>query len=133
MALKSRSVVVAWGITPMLLRTSLADVRTSNPLTRAVPLVGSMRVVNMRIRVDLPAPLGPSKPKISPCSTEKLISSTAVKVPNRFEIFSTSMSAIGGLSVVSHHFILEARSQMQSSPEKAAGRCYQLEVGFQKS
>ncbi len=38
----------------------------SKPLTRAVPAVGGTSVVNMRMRVDLPAPFGPSRPKISP-------------------------------------------------------------------
>ena len=41
------------------------------PRTRAVPAVGGVSVVSMRISVVLPAPLGPSRPKISPCSTVK--------------------------------------------------------------
>ena len=65
----------------------------SKPLTRAVPEVGGTRVVSMRMRVDLPAPLGPSNPKISPCSTEKFKASTATKSPKRLVRFSTSTSA----------------------------------------
>ena len=57
---------MAWGMTPMDWRTSLALRTTSKPLTRAVPEVGGTSVVNMRMRVDLPAPFGPSRPKISP-------------------------------------------------------------------
>ena len=38
----------------------------------------------MRKVVVLPAPFGPSKPKISPRQTSKLIWSTAVKAPNLF-------------------------------------------------
>ena len=47
--------------------------------TRARPAVTGMRVVIIRMRVLLPAPLGPSKPKISPSATEKLTSLTASK------------------------------------------------------
>src|SRR5579863_4538162 len=93
-ALKSRSLVMACGITPIDSRTSSGDWTTSLPLMRAVPSVGSMSVVSMRIRVDLPAPFGPSRPKISPCSTLKLIWSTAVNLPKRLVICWTSMSAM---------------------------------------
>ena len=37
----------------------------------------------MRKVVDLPAPLGPSRPKISPARTVKLMWSAAVNVPKR--------------------------------------------------
>ena len=40
----------------------------SCPATTAVPLVGGTSVVNMRMSVLLPAPFGPSRPKISPLS-----------------------------------------------------------------
>src|SRR6185503_14734155 len=65
---------------------------TSNPLISARPDVAGIRVVNMRIRVDLPAPFGPSRPNVSPCSTAKLMPSTAVKSPNFLLISRTSMS-----------------------------------------
>src|SRR4051812_12342472 len=48
----------------------------------------------MRISVDLPAPLGPSRPKISPSSTAKLIPLTAVKSPNFLTMFWTSIAFI---------------------------------------
>ena len=38
----------------------------SAPPTIAVPEVGEQSVVSMRMSVDLPAPFGPSSPKISP-------------------------------------------------------------------
>jgi len=38
----------------------------------------------MRMVVDLPEPLEPKKPKISPFLTEKLILLTAIKLPNFF-------------------------------------------------
>ena len=40
----------------------------------------------MRMSVDLPAPFGPSNPKISPSSTAKLIPLTAVNSPKRLTI-----------------------------------------------
>ena len=46
----------------------------------------------MRMSVDLPAPLGPSSPKISPSRTSKEIPSTAVKSPKRFVSSRTSMA-----------------------------------------
>src|SRR5262249_34396975 len=58
-----------------------------------VPSVGGSRVVSMRMRVDLPAPLGPSSPKISPSSTAKLTPLTAVNSPNFLTIPRTSMAA----------------------------------------
>src|SRR5437667_3949167 len=99
-ALRSRSDVIAWGITPIDWRTSLGKRRTSKVLTRAVPEVGSSSVVNMRISVDLPAPFGPSSPKISPCSTLNVTWSTAVNSPKRLVISSTSMAARPGLGPV---------------------------------
>src|ERR1700675_2014631 len=56
---------------------------TSNPLTDALPEVGSSNPHRMRMVVDLPAPLGPRKPKISPRWTARLTWSTAVNVPKR--------------------------------------------------
>src|SRR5256885_1868469 len=99
-ALRSRSDVIAWGITPIDWRTSLEKRLTSKVLIRAVPEVGTSSVVNMRISVDFPAPFGPSSPKISPCSTLKVTRSTAVNSPKRLVISSTSMAAGPGLGSV---------------------------------
>ena len=43
--------------------------------------------------VDLPAPLGPSTPKISPCSTLSETSRTAIKSPNRRDSCSVWMTS----------------------------------------
>src|SRR5579859_2812748 len=63
---------------PRFWRTRLLWRCTSKPATRAAPLVGSSRVHNMRMVVDLPAPLGPSRPNTSPRGTCKLTPATAV-------------------------------------------------------
>src|ERR671912_700905 len=54
---------------------------TSMPPMSAVPAVGFSNPHIMRIVVDLPAPLAPRKPKISPCFTEKDRSLTATNDP----------------------------------------------------
>ena len=50
----------------------------SKPLIVAVPDVGLRMVQSIDMVVVLPAPLGPSNPKISPDSTVMLRSSTAL-------------------------------------------------------
>ena len=52
----------------------------------------------MFIVVDLPAPLGPSRPKTSPAATEKLTSSTATRWPNVLRSCETSRRFINGVS-----------------------------------
>src|SRR2546427_4633325 len=89
---RSRSLVRAWGITPMARRAASASFCTSCPATQAVPAVMGMRVVIMRISVDLPAPLGPSRPKISSSLTLKDTSSTAVNSPYFLTMCFTSMA-----------------------------------------
>src|SRR5512142_1037116 len=90
--LSSRSLVIAWGMTPMHRRTPSASAATSNPPTAARPPVGGTSVVSMRMSVDLPAPLGPSSPNVSPSATSKEIPSTAVKSPKRFTSPCTSIA-----------------------------------------
>src|SRR5512142_1552503 len=92
---RSPSLVMAWGITPMERRAVLGFLRTSAPSMMAVPEVMSSKVVIIRIRVDLPAPLGLSRPKISPSSTAKETPSTAVKFPKRFTMSMTWIAWFG--------------------------------------
>ena len=67
-------------------------VATSKPATQALPSVGWLKPVSIRIAVVLPAPLAPRKPKISPWRTLKEIWSTAVNVPKRLVSPSTSIT-----------------------------------------
>ena len=78
---RSRSLVSACGITPIIRRAAFGSFATSCPAMRAFPAVIGISVVIMRISVDFPAPFGPSSPKISPSFTLKETSSTAVKSP----------------------------------------------------
>src|SRR5271157_1256312 len=74
----------------MFWRTVSGYLLTSNPTTSARPDVGFSSPQSMRIVVDLPAPFGPRKPKISPLRTVRLTWSTATKLPNRLTRFSTT-------------------------------------------
>ena len=57
------------------------DSKRSLPSTVTRPPVGGRKPVIMRMVVVLPAPFGPSIPRISPSRTEKEMPSTAVKSP----------------------------------------------------
>src|SRR5688572_30141466 len=73
---------------------------TSTPPTIAEPDEGWRRPHSMRMVVDLPAPLLPRNPKISPWRTSNERSSTATNSPNRRDRSRTSM-AVGTADSVS--------------------------------
>lgn len=54
---------------------------TSIPMILALPPVGKIRFSNIRIVVDLPAPFGPIKPKISPSPISRLTCSIPLAFP----------------------------------------------------
>src|SRR6185295_11126028 len=68
---------------PMRRFTSIGCCAISRSRTLNVPLVGASRPVNIFIVVDLPAPLGPRKPKKLPRGMARFRLSTAAKSPNR--------------------------------------------------
>src|ERR1043166_6760961 len=76
----------------------------SQPPTVTVPSEGGMKPVIMRMVVDLPAPLGPRKPRTSPRATVKEILLTAnfeLKALVRFwtrikDLLSPALSSKGG-------------------------------------
>jgi hypothetical protein len=75
-----------------MLRARTGFRATSIPRTRAIPAVGTTRVVRMPIVVVVPAPFGPSKPNTSPGGTWKSTSSTAFvgRLGYRFTKLTTS-------------------------------------------
>jgi hypothetical protein len=89
---RSVSVVIACGITPMESRALSGSFDTSCPPTSTRPLVIGTSVVIMRISVLLPAPLGPSRPSVSPALTVKETSFTAVILPYSFTACSTTIA-----------------------------------------
>src|SRR5437879_12906159 len=76
-------------------RTDSESAPTSTPSTRAEPPLSGRRPVSILMTVVVPLPLGPRKPKISPFSTRKLTSFTAVKLPKRRTRCSAAMAACG--------------------------------------
>src|SRR5215831_2480628 len=68
---------------PMSSRTPCGSSVTGMPPTVAVPESGTARVARIRMVVVLPAPLGPTKPKISALGTMKSTDSRATWLPNR--------------------------------------------------
>src|SRR6266567_256127 len=75
-------------------RTDSESAPTSTPSTRAEPPLSGRRPVSILMTVVFPLPLGPRKPKISPFSTRKLTSLTAVKVPKRRTRFCAEIAAL---------------------------------------
>src|SRR6516162_1846498 len=67
--------------------------RYSRPLTRTRPAVGSSRPAIIRIVVDFPAPLGPTKPVTRPGSTVNDTPSSATAGPNLLRRPVTSIVA----------------------------------------
>src|SRR5262245_7121465 len=65
----------------MLRRTASRSAVTSWPATHADPEVGRASVHSILIVVDLPAPLGPRKPNVSPTGTSKSMPRTALISP----------------------------------------------------
>src|SRR5580658_8860146 len=70
------------GRTPMIRRTSIGCVATSRPQIRALPASNGSSPVNIFKRVDLPAPLGPSRAQI-PERISSETPSTATNSPKR--------------------------------------------------
>src|SRR5690349_13882912 len=74
----------------------------SNPATLPAPAVGGKMPQSILMVVDLPAPFGPRKPKISPRLTFRLTLFTAMKSPKRFSrlLRVTAYSASGSFMAV---------------------------------
>src|SRR5471030_42494 len=75
----------------------------SIPKTKALPLVGRMRSRMVRIAVVLPAPLGPRKPKTSPCSTVRSTSMIPRCEPYDFVSLSVWMIEVNRGVLLAHH------------------------------
>src|SRR6266542_6202792 len=97
-------------------RTLSGSAATSKPATVAVPPSGSSSVVRIRTAVVLPAPLGPSNPRIVPRGTAKSSPSSAVTFPNRFTSPDVRIISVMRLLSSSVVFLLGQASQQISSP-----------------
>src|SRR5882757_6299254 len=65
------------------------------PSNKTLPEVASRSPVRQLKKVDLPAPFGPIRPRISPCSSMTLAASTALKLPKAF-VTSRASRSMGG-------------------------------------
>src|SRR5262245_28801844 len=77
---------------PSLARASGGSDVTSAPAKDTVPAVNGRSPVRQLKKVDLPAPLGPIRPRMSPSSTDTDASSTALKAPNALVTLRASIS-----------------------------------------
>lgn len=78
---------------PRLMIRCGASPAISEPSNRIDPELGASVPESMLKIVLLPEPLGPIRPRISPCSTLNDTLLTAVKPPNRFTSPLTSSTA----------------------------------------
>src|SRR5215470_12742406 len=85
----SSNVAGTWNVRPMPARAcASADERvTSTPSNSTRPVVGTVSPARQLKKVDLPAPLGPISPMISPSATARSAPRTARKLPNALETF----------------------------------------------
>src|SRR5579864_1652311 len=90
----SSNVAGTWKVRPIPRRACASAVSrvTSVPSKTMRPLVGARSPAMQLKKVDLPAPLGPIRPTISPASTESDASASATKPPNAFETSCVSSS-----------------------------------------
>src|SRR6185369_7997857 len=65
------------------------------PSNSTLPEVETRSPVRQLKKVDLPAPFGPIKPRMSPCSSVTLAASTALKLPKAF-VTSRASRSMGG-------------------------------------
>src|SRR5882757_1578683 len=79
---------------PSRARASGGWLVTSMPAKCTVPDVTGRSPVRQLKKVDLPAPLGPIRPRMSPSSTETEALSTALKAPNALVTLRASISMI---------------------------------------
>src|SRR3954454_20056757 len=88
-----------WKVRARPRRARASGVRSvmSWPSNKTLPEVASRSPVRQLKKVDFPAPLGPIRPRISPCSSVTLAASTALKLPKAFVTSRASRSMGGSL------------------------------------
>src|SRR2546430_169627 len=93
----------------------------SRPSNRIVPAVGRVKSSIARIVVLFPAPLGPRKPKISPCATLNEIPLTARTAPYDLAKPSTSMAAGPGARATVSDVVTHRLSNFMTNPAYPSG------------
>src|SRR5262249_48438928 len=80
---------------PSCARASGVSAVMSWPSKKTLPSVAGRSPVRQLKKVDLPAPFGPIRPRMSPCSRVTLAESTALKLPKAF-VTSRASRSMGG-------------------------------------
>src|SRR5690349_18064452 len=121
----SSNVAGIWKVRPMPRRAcaSAGALVTSLPSNAMRPADGTMSPAMQLKKVDLPAPLGPISPTISPCVTCRSAPATAWKVPKFFETLS-ALSSIADLRTLGGERRDEAMPQYQQAAGLEAGDEY---------
>src|SRR5580693_235467 len=83
-------------------RAAASAASRSTPNTSMRPLTLGTNPMMVRVSTDLPAPEGPTKPRISPRFTSRSSPSSTLVAPNRTEISRTRMMASAGSGAMSH-------------------------------
>src|SRR5665647_1349720 len=102
-ALMSGYRAMSCGTTPIASLTAWESVTTECPSTNASPPLGCSRQESMEMVVLLPAPLGPSRLKISPWAMSKLTPSTA---STTISMLSCLLHPSGGDAFVDGHSVV---------------------------
>src|ERR1700751_3835531 len=90
----SSKVAGTWKVRPIPARAWMSgEARVkSTPSKLTVPVVGTASPARQLKKVDLPAPLGPVRPMISPSATARSALRTAKKLPKAFDMPLASSS-----------------------------------------
>src|SRR6476660_6416575 len=126
----SSNVAGTWNVRPIPSRAcSSGGARVTSTLSNTMrPVVGSVSPARQLKNVDLPAPLGPIRPMISPSSIERSAPATARRLPKVFETFC-ALSSIGPLPEFRRDAVpelvqaarLEARNQHDNAAVEDVG------------
>src|SRR3954452_19007338 len=103
---------IACGTKPIRRRTPTGSRSRSWPAIVAVPAVGRSNVVSIRRVVDLPAPLGPRKPTISPSSTDRPTPRTACTSRLRvLKVRARPLASMIAMGISSHSRLISVRAE----------------------
>src|ERR1700726_4950739 len=92
------------------------------PSNRTLPEVEMRSPVRQLKKVDLPAPFGPIRPRMSPCSSITEAASTALKLPKAFVMSRASRSMGGSFrSIDARHLAVAPGPQPVDECQNAAG------------
>src|SRR5260370_16197446 len=106
---------------PSCARSSGVKLVMSWPSNKTLPDVDSRSPVRQLKKVDLPAPFGPIRPRMSPCSSVTEAASTALKLPKAFVTLRASRSMSGSpCTVDSRHLATSSRPEPVDQRQYAA-------------